>query len=119
MPFRVDTSPRAGIVPVGDRVAGVAAISVEAAPPRWVILISLAVTPSQGVFDGQVWIADTVEDRARSYGTHLALVTMHATLHVAGRCRGCERKCQRKRRRRSNEPESDHKFLLFIGRINQ
>src|ERR1700756_3127390 len=82
-------------VVVGDDIARVATISVETTEPRGIIAVSLAVTPSQRVFDRKARVRVGVRLRMR-YCTARRAFSMVA---VVSHCRGRECKRQRNSRR--------------------
>jgi hypothetical protein len=83
------------VVVVGNDIARVATISVETTEPRGIIAVSLAVTPSQRVFDRKARVRVCVRLRMR-YCTARWAFSMVA---VVSHCRGREYKRQRDCRR--------------------
>ena len=59
---------------VRDDIAGVATVAVETTEPRGIIAVSLAVTPSQRIFDRQVWMIGVA--RVHPSRVYLALAAL-------------------------------------------
>jgi hypothetical protein len=64
------------MVAIGYDIAWIAPVTIKATEPGRIILIALAIAPSQGVLDRQVWKIGTAHVRPCGYRAYLALAAL-------------------------------------------